>query len=203
MTTLALKVGASADDASETAGTVSITATFFLSDSTDEYHGFRWQNVTIAPGATINSAILTVYVQSGGNDEPLHRAWGQAADNAAAFTTGASDISGRTKTTAAVDWSSADLGSGNDTPIEWGAATAAGAGSSFAAVIQEIVDRPGWASGNAIVIFDTQSSLDALRDLAIDFYDNLSTEGAELDIDYTAAGAAALRRYSLSLSGVG
>ncbi|KKL09606.1 hypothetical protein LCGC14_2564180, partial [marine sediment metagenome] len=60
---------------------------------------------------------------------------------------------------------------------------------SIVSVIQELVDRGGWASGNAMVILchddDLLSSADALR--GGDSYDSDSTLAPKLHIEYTAA----------------
>jgi len=67
----------------------------------------------------------------------------QASDNAPTFTSTASNISSRTKTTASVPW----------TPAAWNTVGESGPDQrtpNLAAVIQEVVRRPGWASGNAI-----------------------------------------------------
>ena len=73
--TLALQVGASADDSYENTGTNTPTDQEPLADATDEYVGVRFQGVTIAQGATILHAVLS-FVNSGdggGNPEGTAR----------------------------------------------------------------------------------------------------------------------------------
>ena len=70
--------------------------------------------------------------------------WGQDTDSASQFTSTAYDITSRTRTTAAVAWS----------PPAWGSIGAAGVDqrtADISSIIQEILDRPGWSSGNALV----------------------------------------------------
>jgi len=137
-------------------------------DAVDEWYAFRFQNVTIAPGSTINTAVLSVVCGGNTTDEPLHLFYGHDHDNAPVLTTGANDISARTKTTATVLWNNTDLGApGTFSPPD------------MAAIVQEIIDRPGWASGNAIVIF-CNGNADGTRDLAVGNGNNT------FDIDYTA-----------------
>lgn len=188
MTTLNLQVGASADDARQSnTDTVSTNATAADSDGVDEHIGLRWTGVTIAGGATIDDAICSIHIPDVGFDEPKHQIRGEDADNAGAFTTGNNDIDGRTRTTASVQWNSADLGIGAASFQEWGCATAGGAGASVASIVQEIVDRAGWAEGNALVmIFEQHTSSDTNRDLGMTTYDGGTTNAAKLDIDYTA-----------------
>lgn len=187
-TTINLQVGASADDAAQaTTDAVNLLDTTPGSDATTEHVGTRFQNVTIPNAATIDDAIYSLTPASGGLDEPIHQVRGQAADNAAVFTTTSNSIDSRARTTASIQWNSADLGwtSGFS---EWGAATAAGAGATIESIIQEITDRVGWVSGNAMVLIWEQHTLDGTRDLFIEAYDSSSVIAPKLDIDYTAAG---------------
>jgi hypothetical protein len=73
---------------------------------------------------------------------------GEDSDNAATFTSSRENISSRTRTTAAVSWS----------PVPWTTVGEAGPDqrtSDIAVVIQEIVNRSGWSSGNSLVIIIT------------------------------------------------
>jgi hypothetical protein len=191
MTTLNLQVSASADDANQDAtNAVSITDLTVVTDAVDEHVGLRFTNVTIPPGSTINDARLTVRISgTTANDEPQHRLRGELSANAAAFTTGSNDIDARARTTAAVDWDSADLGaSGND--FQWGAPNGAPtSGANLSAIIQEIINQGGWASGNALVLIFEQHTGNALRDLGIVLYDGVPANAARLSIDYTAPAA--------------
>ena len=70
---------------------------------------------------------------------------GQAVDNAPVFTTGASNVSNRARTTAQATWS----------PIRWTTIGAAGLDQqspNLSAIVQEIVNRGGWNAGNALVM---------------------------------------------------
>lgn len=180
MTTLNLQVGASADDAHEQAGVVTIDSGGFTADAENEWIGFRFQNVTIPQGAVIESAILALNILDSLSDEPSHRFDAEASDNAAAFTTGASDISGRTLTGQHVDWNSADLGVVANEYVDV---------PDLATPVQAVIDRAGWASGNAVVI--TAHTIPGTpspgsRDLGVNFWDLLGTaRSATLDITYS------------------
>jgi hypothetical protein len=70
---------------------------------------------------------------------------GEAADDAVSFSTTAGDVSGRPATAASAAWS----------PADWTAVGQAGAAQrtpDLSAVVQEIVARPGWAPGHALVL---------------------------------------------------
>lgn len=163
-------IAASSDDAREVgAGTVSITDTFLHTGvATGILVGLRFTGVTIPQGATINSAILTIRTAS--NDDPDLDIYGQAADNAATFTTSSYNISGRTRTTAKTNWTASNVGLAQlvDSP-------------DFKSVVQEIVDRPGWSSGNALVVITISLSASTL---AFRAWDQGSTP-PEITIDYT------------------
>jgi len=145
-----VRVAASADDAEQNMGsnTVSITSPdleLSADGTTVQQVGMRWNSISIPQGATISSAYIEFdprsQTGSTGAGSPTIVFRGQAADNAAAFTTGASNISSRTKTTASASWS----------PGTWTVGTLYQTGD-LSAVIQEIVNRPGWSSGNSLAI---------------------------------------------------
>lgn len=153
--TIEFAVSTGADDAEQnmTSGTVSLT-NGDLELGVDEPDpgvivpqqvGLRFQAVTIPPDAIIDSA----YIQFTVDETPSLAAslliQGQAADTAPAFTTALNNISTRTRTTAQVNW----------TPSGWSPVGAAGPAQqtpSIASIIQELVDRPGWTSGNALAL---------------------------------------------------
>ena len=85
---------------------------------------------------------------------------GQAADNAATFTTVSSNVSSRLRTAATVGW----------IPASWPTVNLAGPNQrtpDLSAVIQQIVGRPGWVSGNALALVITgtgRRTADAFED---------------------------------------
>lgn len=99
--------------------------------------GLNYDNVNIPSGATITSASLQFQAASNSTADPLTITInGDAADDAAVFSTSASDITNRTTTTASINWSpitwaTGDIGPAQETP-------------DLTAIIQEIIDRPGW-----------------------------------------------------------
>lgn len=102
---------------------------------------------------------------------------GQAIDNAPAFSSTAK-ISTRTLTSATVNW----------VPPAWVAAGDAGAVQQtpdLAAVIQEIVNRSGWSSGNALAIVVTGSG----RRTAV-AYEASSSGAALLHVEFAGGSPA-------------
>lgn len=189
MTTLNLQVGAGNDDAHESgistafnavAATVDIRAN--SSGSSRRNGGFRFTNVTIPPGSTISAATISIWPTSASFDDMLADWYADDVDNAADFAASAT-VTGRTRTTATVLWSADSIGSG-----------AFVSSPDLAAVIQEVIDRAGWASGNALVILAIGRS-SATKNANAESYDSTPAHAAKLDITYTApAGSAAAVR---------
>jgi hypothetical protein len=142
------RVIASADDAEEgPRGGVSITSRD-LELVDDQEVGMRFTGVDIPAGATILEAWLQFQADETGAGAISLTLQGEAVDDAATFTTRNANVSSRPRTAAASVWS----------PPAWPAKYVQGPDqrtSDIAAVIQEIVDRPGWSSGNALAILVT------------------------------------------------
>ena len=101
--------------------------------------------------------------------------FGKDADDAATFNSGSNNLSSRSMTSASVVWSNVEDWKKNqwhDTP-------------GISAVIQEIVNRSGWADGNDLVILVRSDDLNGKR-LAFSHDDN-GNKAAKLHIEYTTA----------------
>jgi len=136
---------------------------------------FRFTSVNIPQGATIVSAILqlTAYA-SDSNTTCAMRIKCEDSDNPTAPEY-PSDLTGRSLTDAYADWTVDAWTDGTvyDTP-------------DFDAAVKEVVDRVGWASGNALTVhlLDNGSSNSAAR--KISSYDYSSgAEKAKLTVVYT------------------
>jgi hypothetical protein len=108
----------------------------------------RFTGVTIPKGASIVNAWVQFRVDETGSSATSVSIQGQAVDNAATFTTSASNVTSRPRTVASVNWA----------PGAWTAVGDAGAAQrtpNLASVIQEIVGRSGWVSGNSLVLIIT------------------------------------------------
>ncbi len=176
--TLELQVGASTDDSYENSGANFPTDQESLADANDEYVGVRFQGVTIAQGATILHAVLS-FVFSGDSEpaDPEGTLYADDVDDAAAFGSGANDISGRTPTMATVAVDESDLLNEDVNFVDLADVTL---------IVQEIVDRGTWSSGNALALI-FQAGTDGARDFQVHHYDLDPTHGAKLVITYTTA----------------
>lgn len=133
--------------------------------------GFRFQSIAIPNGATIDSATLTLDI-TGVSGSPVLKFYGDDIDNAPGWSTG-SRIRDITKTTAAATMSPSTSGT---------------LGISVQAIIQEIINRAGWASGNNLRLagFDQVGSGSNRFSLADQFHPTAME--AQLDITYTVVG---------------
>jgi hypothetical protein len=153
-------------------------------DSGEWYGGIknlslRFINVTIPKNAVINSATVSLTDNSTGHTAVIHlKICGIAEDNTAEFTTSPiADARTRSHTSAAVDW---DLNFTSSNGTER-------ASSDIKTVIQELVNRAGWSSGNALglYIYDDGTSNDYWD---IKYYSSYPSNVAILTIDYTVSG---------------
>lgn len=119
-------------------------ATIQLGNTGSDQHGggFRFRTVDIPPGATILSAYIRLVSGGASTNKCVLLIQGEAADNSAAFSTYA-DYVARGRTANYAIWNVEDFsgaGVNYDTP-------------DITKTIQEIIGRPGWASGNSLVVF--------------------------------------------------
>jgi len=193
--TLEIQVGADADDCrrygyGENGGfgySVGYDAAGSVTAANDKYgSGFRFINITIPQGTEITTAYLILTAMyDGSNTDCNTKISAEDVDNAGDFSgdDGASfDTRYGNHTTAIVDWNAIPAWSAD----ECGADTTS---PEIQTVIQEIVNRVGWASGNAIVIFwedfGDNSGADAIRQCYD--YKSSTTKCAKLHIEYTPA----------------
>lgn len=135
---------------------------FFAGKYNSSYYeygaGARFTEVTIPAGATITSAILRLVARENDSGTICRtRIHGQASDNPNTFSTKV-DFDGRSLTTSYVNWDSIPSWTLNSTYES----------PDISTIIQEIINRPGWVSGNSIVIFwddfDNRSDDNGIRD---------------------------------------
>jgi hypothetical protein len=171
--TLNIGVASGSDDAEESSsGSVDLESSDLelVEEGSTQTVGIRFTNLTIPQGAAITNAyvqftadetgFMATFLSSISNaiipfqvDEVNSGATsltieGEDVDNATTFTTVNGSISSRQRTTAAISWS----------PVPWLTVGEAGPDQqtpNIASVIEELVNRPAWVSGNAVVIIIT------------------------------------------------
>ncbi|HEX6810455.1 MAG TPA: hypothetical protein VF384_02425 [Planctomycetota bacterium] len=140
------------DDDAEQRGTTidraSRSLELVVDGSVSQIVGMRFQSLAIPPGAVITSAYLQFTTDKNKSIATQLSIAGQASDNAPVFLAVANNISSRPRTTATVGWA----------PVPWTIVGEAGPNQrcpDLASIVQEIVSRPGWVSGNSMVFVIT------------------------------------------------
>lgn len=184
MPTFSQRIGAGANDywgwssgAYDNAGNVRFGTQFG-----GNYRPFwRFTAVTIPNGATITAATLTVRATSGGDTATcLAVLKGDDKDNQAAYTN-SGDITGNfVATTASVNWTLSTTWSGDQVSPD------------ISSIIQEIVNRAGWASGNALQVCADYNATSGSR--YVIGYDTTPATAGLLDVTYSTGGSLPPRR---------
>lgn len=194
-TTFTVRTSANASDIQESLG----GGNWFYSEGlsyigkSDSYWtreaGFRFTNVTVAQGATITSAKLTFKAGNNFNRTIALKIKGIDVDNCSEFSSGDTPRS-RAMTTSQIDWDqtvNVSVGNSFDSP-------------DITSVIQEIVNRAGWSSGNSIGIYIADDGSSNSNYLEVDEYEDGASSGALLTINYGTTSASPSASTSLSPS---
>ena len=143
-------ISASSDDAEERVSNSSVQFTStdleLVDDGTrEQLVGLRFTDITIPNQSTIENAYIQFQADETNTGAISLTIEGEAIDDASTFASVAGNISLRSVTSAFVLWS----------PPDWTAIGEAGPDQrtpDVSSVIQEIVNRPGWSSGNSLSI---------------------------------------------------
>ena len=180
-------VNSSSDDAEQdiNSGTMNLTSTDMerLQDgSEDQIVGMRFTNISIPAGATVTNA----FIQFVADNEDLTGTVNmqircQDVDDAGTFTSTNFDISNRVTTTAVVNWSPPGWpldanGVNQQTP-------------DLSSIINEVISRPGWISGNDIVVIISGPSDSDKREA--ETFDSSASEAPAIQITYETCNLSA------------
>ena len=149
--TTMLPIAASADDAEESiaSGAVNLISSDLemVDDPGTAFGlqtvGLRFAGLAIPQGAVVADARIQFAAKEAQSEATSLDIAAEAADSAAAFTAVTNNLGSRAITTTNVLWE----------PPAWNTVSEAGAAqktANLAAIVQEIISRPGWASGNAL-----------------------------------------------------
>jgi hypothetical protein len=139
------------------------------------HSGLRFTNVTIPQGRAIVSARIDVVASQSKSTNAIARIYGVNADNAAAPTT-YSEAENAPLTSAYVDWSNLPSWINDSTQST----------PEIKAVVQEIVNRSGWSSGNAMTIYIKDNGTEQVPGTERKFwaYDGNASKVASLVVEY-------------------
>lgn len=148
-----------------------------VQESETQLVGMRFQDVDIAQGATILNARLEFVADetdSGGTTLTIR---GEDIDDASIFSNTNHNISSRTTTTASRSWS----------PEAWNTTNATFFSPDITSIVQEIVDRDGWRSGNSMAFVISGSGK-----RVADSYDGNPSGAPRLRVQVQGGGTAAV-----------
>jgi len=179
-----LQVSQGTDDADEdSSGNMNVgghgDASIIPLSNDNKYMGFRFQNLNIPQGATITSATVeftSMWVNNGGSDNPAYSIYGDNSNDAFGFDDVSHNISSRTKTASNVYFKTPDV-AGDDAKYNT---------PNIKSIVQEIVDRKNWQSGNALALILQYINGNEWR--AIKGYETHAEDAAVLHISYKLGG---------------
>ena len=151
------QVSDAADNAQESSdGTVSTGTTGGLrlgDDATGQIIvGTRFNGISVPAGATISRAYVQFETRTPNREAADLVVEGEANDTAAPYSSNNNALSVRPRTSTAVSWSVPDWVRADEQSLDQRT-------PDLSAIIQEIVDRPGWQSGNSLSLFYTGTGI--------------------------------------------
>lgn len=184
---LTTRIGAGSDDAEETSkGAVTtngddIELCYDTKTTGSQVVGLRFNGISIPQGAAITKAYIQFTVDEKTNAGCTLTIKGEASNNAAAFTTASKNISGRLTTVANASW----------VPAGWPTVGQSGTAQQtpdLKTIVQEIVGRTGWSSGNSLAFVVTGTGNGKRTAVS---YETNSANAALLYIEYQESAVAA------------
>lgn len=183
--TISSTIGSGSDDAEEdkkgtmTLGDTDIELVKLDNRSGNQRIGLRFGGLTIPQGANITSAYIQFTASGTTNTGGTINITAQNADNASTFTSNRNDVKNRSSVASSVSWS----------PSNWNTVGERGSNQQtpdISSVIQDVVDRPGWNSGNALAIMISGSGTKVSAS-----YENGTYQAAELIVEFDGGGGMA------------
>jgi hypothetical protein len=165
-------VAGSDDGFEDAAGSPGLADATILLDTVGDAMGLRFTDLPIQQSANILQATVDLTVAATDKNDAEGTWYAHDVDDAPTFTTTNGDIDGRTRTTASVAWTTNDLGSSGarvSTP-------------NLAAVLKEVVDRPGWQPGNNVAFIYVHNS--ATDKLELAELEHPTLQEATLHVEY-------------------
>ena len=172
-----IQVARSAGDAEEgAAGTAKLRNADLemVHDGGEQTVGLRFSKVPIPQGATIDRAYIQFKVDETNSGDTSLTIAGEDRDNASSFSATHQNISSRTRTSVSVSWS----------PPAWDSVGKAGpkqCSPNIASIVQTLVSRLGWSSGNAMAFIITGTG-----ERTAESYDGDQAGAPTLHVEYTS-----------------
>jgi hypothetical protein len=175
---ITVQVAGSEDDAEEKVGThvTDLNSTdleLIRTNNGDQIVGIRFRDVGIPAGATIVSAYIEFEADEPGSTATSLIFHGEATDDAAPFAATRGNISSRSLTLGGVTWSNIPA---------WNVVHEKHRTSNLTPIVQKIVNRRGWSSGNAIAFI-----ISGTGRRTAEAYDGGPARAPWLIVEYTAS----------------
>ena len=175
------RIAAGDDDAEESVSTGDVSRSSsdleLIDDKgDDQIVGMRFTGIEVPKGVTITEAWIQFQVDEESSATTSLNFFAHYSDHSRSISSSDRDLSTRTRTASTVPWS----------PPVWNSVGAAGPGQrtpNLAPLLQEVVNRTGWASGNAVMILTTGSG-----ERAAESYNGESESAPLLHIEYVTNG---------------
>ncbi|MCP3906007.1 MAG: hypothetical protein GY715_20480, partial [Planctomycetes bacterium] len=165
------RVATGSDDATEDNGSMSLPDQKLEMGQLDTI-GLRFNGIDVPPGAQITAAWIVFRAQDSNGENTDLTVQGQDADNPSTFTSSSNDISNRSRTSESAPWIDVEnwsTGQFYSSP-------------DLTAIVQEIVDRSGWASGNSMVMLVDSDDPNGKR--IADSYEESANDAPLLHIEW-------------------
>ena len=150
-------------------------------DGPSQTVGLMFRNINIPQGAVITSAYLEFTVDEADSGPTVVDIYAENVDNSSDFTTANSSVSSRSLTSASTNWNIPawnTIGSVHQSP-------------DISAVVQEVINRPGWAANNKLSFIITGSG-----SRTAESYDGDAQAAAKLHIEFGAPGSSFAPRFA-------
>lgn len=146
-----VRTSASSDDAEERGdGSMYLDSTDLemITDGTDQNVGLRFQGIQVPAGVSITNAYIEFAVDETSSGATNLTFNAEDIDDGTTFGSSDFDISSRTKTSSSVEW---------NTIPSWSLEGEKHRSPDLSAIVQEVIGRGGWTSGNDMNIIITGS----------------------------------------------
>ena len=151
--------------------------------------GLRFVNVALPDDAVISNAHVQFTVDEAKSATASMTVRGEKSNNAVTYSSPVFNITSRPDTTASVAWS----------PPAWPVVGVAGVAQrtpNLSVIVQEIIDQPGWATGNTVALTIAGSGVRTAR--AFDF----GSGAAVLHVEYTIGDGGPVNQAPVVAAGV-
>jgi hypothetical protein len=173
------RISSSLDDVEEqSGGRVNATSSDLelMFDSSNQTVGMRFTGVSLPKGSTITRAYVQFTTDETNTGSASLSIKAHDVDDAPAFTTSSGNVSNRATTNASMGWQ----------PAAWSSVGVASSNQrtpDIKSVIQEVVSRSGWNTGNDIAII-----INGTGERTAESYDGSSSQAPLLHIEYSYIG---------------